>query len=409
MNRHLDDIGTGHPILGFLDLLERGLDDIAETPAWSLNAAETSVAISRLVADLARLAELEARSLCQAKTLDLPGEIGARSLSSWLAKQTRMTGGEAARRIRLAKTLNTHPQTKQAVATGAVLPEQAAVIGQAVDRLDDEYAGERDEAEAYLLDKAAEFDANKLAELGRRLFEVIDPDGADEHEAKLLAKQEARARKLTEFRLWTDPDGLSHGKFTLPAAQASILNKALKALAAPKHVRANEGAGAYDYEKPTPQRMGWAFMEYIERYPYDRLPKMGGMAATVVVTAEADVFTKKARKAGRTDTGVGVSPGQLLRWACEARVFPAVLDKGGHVLDLGRSHRFHTEAQRLALIIEQQTCQHPTCDTPGSFCHVHHTKAWKNDGGTNTRDAVLLCPFHHHQAHSDNIDYPIRT
>jgi hypothetical protein len=409
MSRHLDDTGAGHPILGFLDLLERGLDDIADTPAWSLTAAETTAVITRLETDLARLAELEARSLCQAKNLDLPGEIGARSLSSWLAKQTRMTGGEAARRVRLAKTLNTHPQTKQAVATGQVLPEQAAVIGQAVDRLDDEYAGERAEAEQYLLDKAAEFDANKLAELGRRLFEVIDPDGADEHEAKLLAKQEARARKLTEFRLWTDPDGLSHGKFTLPAAQASMLNKALKALAAPKHVRSQEGVGSYDHEKPTPQRMGWAFMEYIERYPTDRLPKQGGLAATVVVTAEADVFTKGAKKTGRTDTGVGVSPGQLLRWACEAKVMPAILDTTGHVLDLGRSRRFHTEPQRLALIIEQQTCQHPTCDTPGSFCHVHHTKAWKNGGSTNTQDAVLLCPFHHHQAHADDIDYPIRT
>jgi hypothetical protein len=115
MSRHLDDTGSGHPILGFLDALERGLDDVAEAPAWSLNASETSAAVSRLVADLARLAEVEGRLLDQAKTLDLPGEIGARSLSSWLAKQTRMTGGEAARRVRLAKTLNTHPPTKAAV------------------------------------------------------------------------------------------------------------------------------------------------------------------------------------------------------------------------------------------------------------------------------------------------------
>ncbi|WP_323793273.1 hypothetical protein [Nocardioides sp.] len=43
MSRHLDDTGTGHPILGFLDLLESGLDDIADAPAWSLNAEETSL------------------------------------------------------------------------------------------------------------------------------------------------------------------------------------------------------------------------------------------------------------------------------------------------------------------------------------------------------------------------------
>ncbi|CAN5242860.1 hypothetical protein BH09ACT12_BH09ACT12_32780 [soil metagenome] len=206
-----------------------------------------------------------------------------------------------------------------------------------------------------------------------------------------------------------DGEGKAYGSFILPEAQAAMLEKALRALAAPKHVRATEGAGAYDYEKPTPQKMGQAFMDYIERYPLDRLPKMGGMAAVIIVTAEAEVFTRGAHKAGRTDTGVKVSRGQLLRWACMAKMMPAILDTEGHVLDLGRSRRFHTEAQRIALIIEQKICQHPTCDIPGAFCHVHHTTPWSEGGETNTHDAVLLCPFHHHQAHAQGIDYPIRT
>ena len=81
-------------------------------------------------------------------------------------------------------------------------------------------------------------------------------------------------------------------------------------------------------------------------------------------------------------------------------------------LDLGRNSRFHTEAQRLALIIEQQTCQHPACDVPGAFCHVHHTIAWSNGGPTDTTHAVLLCPFHHHaahRAHTTGTTYPLRT
>ncbi len=215
------------------------------------------------------------------------------------------------------------------------------------------------------MEKAAEFDAHQLRELGKRLVAVIDPEAADAYEAKKLDEQEARARKKTEFRMWDDGNGLAHGRFTLPEAQAAMLRKALHGLASAKHVRATEGAGSYDYEKPTPQKMGWAFVEYIENYPTDKLPNLGGLAATVVIIAEADVFTKGARKAGTTDAGVKVSPGQLLRWACQAKIIPAVLDKDGHVLDLGRSHRLHTPAQRLALIVEQKTCQHPTCDTLG--------------------------------------------
>ena len=121
------------------------------------------------------------------------------------------------------------------------------------------------------------------------------------------------------------------------------------------------------------------------------------MAATVVVTVDAGVFTQGAAKAGTTEGGVRVSPGQLLRWACEAGLVPAVLDTGGHVLDLGRTRRFHTTAQRLAIVLEQKTCQHPACDVAGA------------GGPTNTTDAVLLCPFHHHQAHAQHLDYPLRT
>ncbi|MEN8675622.1 HNH endonuclease signature motif containing protein, partial [Nocardioides sp.] len=65
--------------------------------------------------------------------------------------------------------------------------------------------------------------------------------------------------------------------------------------------------------------------------------------------------------------------------------------------------------QRLALLVEQKTCQHPSCDVAGAFCHVHHTTPWSTGGETNTCDAVLLCPFHHHQAHATGQTYPIRT
>ncbi|WP_323793739.1 HNH endonuclease signature motif containing protein [Nocardioides sp.] len=409
MSRHLDGTGTGHPILACLDVLEGELDTISDTPAWSLTAEETTTAVARLVADLARLAEVETRLLAQAEALDLPGTIGASSTSAWLARTTRMTRGEANRRTHLTQVLGAHQQTRDAMARGEVLAEQATVIGAAIDDVGDDYAAQKPLAGAHLVEQAKSFNAHDLREMGRRLFEVIDPEGADAYEARLLAAQEARARKNTQFRIAHAGDGLYKGSFTIPEAQAQMLRKALAALAAPKHVRATEGAGAYDYDKPTPQKMGHAFCEYIERYPAAQLPKMGGLAATIIITAEADVLTHGAAKASTTDTGTKVSPGQLLRFACDAKIIPAVLDKGAHVLDLGRGRRLHSPAQRLALIVEQKTCQHPACDVTGAYCHVHHTNPWKPGGETNTRDALLLCPFHHHQSHATGQTYPLRT
>ena len=95
--------------------------------------------------------------------------------------------------------------------------------------------------------------------------------------------------------------------------------------------------------------------------------------------------------------------------ACEAGVIPAVLGGKSKVLDLGRKTRFHTEAQRLALAIEQKHCQAPLCDVPAWLCHVHHTIHWRRGGETNTHGAQLLCPRHHTLVHREPPDPPMRT
>ncbi len=408
MSRHLGDSGSAHPILAFLDDLEAGLDEVTEAPTWSLDKAQTTQVVSRVVAALARLGELESRALGQAETLDLPGDLGARSLVAWLSRVTRQTRPEAARQVRVAHTVAAHEQTRGAMARGEVHAEQAVVIGRAVDALDGEHAHHRDLAEKHLLGLAADHDARALATLGRRVLEVVDPDGADEHEARLLEAQEARARKRTAMRLWDDGEGLTHGQFTMPVAQGSMLRKMLYGFSAPKHVRATEGAGSYHYEKPTAEKLGQAFCSLVERYPRDQLPKLGGLNASIIVTADHETLTG-AYKAAHLDTGVAISPGQLRRWACEARLYPAILDTQSHVLDLGRSTRLHTEAQRLALIVEQKTCQHPGCDVLGAFCHVHHLDPWGHGGPTDTEHAALLCPFHHHLVHASGATYPMRT
>ena len=408
MSRHLDGTGSAHPILQCLDVVERALDEAVDAATWSLDGPDTTQVLTRIAADLARLAELEARTLHHAETLGVPEELGVRSLSAWLARQTRVTRPEAARKVRLATTLASHRPTREAMARGELHAEQAVAIGRAVDDLGPEHAEHHESAEKHLIEQAADFDASKVAVLGRRVLEVIDPARADEHEATLLEAQERRAWKKTSLRLCDDGEGMTHGHFTIPAAQGSMLRKALQSFAAPKHVRATDGAGSYDYTKPTPDKLGKAFCDYIERFPRHRLPKMGGMSATVVVTADHGILAG-LHKAAHLDTGVAVSPGQLRRWACEARLFPAVLDTDDHVLSLGRSARFHTEAQRLALIVEQKTCQHPACDVAGAFCHVHHIIAWHKGGPTDTIRAVLLCPFHHHQTHATGATYPMRT
>jgi Domain of unknown function (DUF222) len=178
-----------------------------------------------------------------------------------------------------------------------------------------------------------------------------------------------------------------------------MLRKALLALAAPRHRAAVHGGTAGSAQRgPGPERLGRALCEYLERYPSERLPHAGGLAATVVVLMPLDTLTG-GLGAAQLDTGGHLSPGLARRLACEAGIVPAVLGSGSQVLDLGRKRRFHTEPQRLAKIVEDRHCTAEGCDWPPGLCHLHHDIPWHRGGATNTHHARLLCPRHHARAH----------
>jgi hypothetical protein len=139
-------------------------------------------------------------------------------------------------------------------------------------------------------------------------------------------------------------------------------------------------------------------MEYIESFPVEKLPKSGGVSATVVVTMPLETLIGGLTAAG-VATGHRVSPGLARRLACEAGIIPAVLGSKSQVLDLGRRVRFHTEPQRIALALEQGGCTAEDCDWPPGMCHAHHDTPFSEGGGTSVKNGRLLCPRHHARAH----------
>ncbi len=173
-----------------------------------------------------------------------------------------------------------------------------------------------------------------------------------------------------------------------------MLHKHLMALASPRR----EGADPGPERRPLPQRLGRAFLEYVERYPASATPDAGGVAATVVVTMSLDSLLG-GDNAATLDTGAEISAAQARRLACEAGVIPAVLGGAGQVLDLGRERRFHTKAQRIALALQQGGCTADGCDWPPGMCHAHHDVPWHRGGHTDVKTGRLLCPRHHARIH----------
>ncbi len=274
--------------------------------------------------------------------------------------------------------------------------EQAEAVLRALDDLPADLDPDLvQDAEAHLLAEAEHFDARALKRFGRRLLEVVAPDAADAHEAKLLEREERDAAAATRL----DDVGGRTRQGPRPVHPRHPHRR--RAQEGPPGVRRPQtprrAHGPLGERKPGPERLGRAFTELIQRYPTKDLPKAGGVNATVVVTMTLDALLG-GLKAARLDTGESISAGQARRLACEAGIIPAVLGGKSQVLDLGRTRRFHTGAQRIAKTLEQGGCTAEGCDWPPGLCHLHHPIPWSRGGGTDN-DGLLLCPRHHARAH----------
>ena len=370
---------------------------VAEASLWSLSPQESGEALAELGRLGAMVAELELRVAEHAHGLQVGEGRGATSTASWWAHATRQSRPVAHRKMRLALAWGRSAGLRGGWGAGVVRLAPAPVIAVALEALPADLSpATRAAAAAGLVRYAGDHDARALRILGRRILEVVDPAAGEEAEARRLAEEERAAAARTRLTMVEDGQGCVRGRFTLPVAVGAMLRKALLALAAPRHLAAT--TGGVGQRRPGPERMGAAFAQYVERYPVDRLPAAGGVAATVVVTMGLATLLG-ARAAASLDTGERISADTARRWACEAGIIPVVLGGASQVLDLGRRRRFHTEAQRIALGVEQGGCTADGCDWPPGMCHAHHEDPWGRQGGTSVRRGRLLCPRHHARAH----------
>jgi len=68
-------------------------------------------------------------------------------------------------------------------------------------------------------------------------------------------------------------------------------------------------------------------------------------------------------------------------------------------LDVGRSTRVVSPAQRSALAVRDTGCVFPGCDRPLGWCDAHHRWHWVDGGPTDLANLALLCRAHHRAVH----------
>ena len=120
--------------------------------------------------------------------------------------------------------------------------------------------------------------------------------------------------------------------------------------------------------------------------------------ARLLLIADYDVITAQLRK-GRLSDGTPIPVQKIRELACDAEILPAVFRGASQPLDLGRSRRIASAAQRIALFARDRNCV--GCGASAAWCQAHHIIPWQPGGPTDLDNLALLCSRFHHKVHDD--------
>lgn len=408
-----------HPILAAASALVDTLEGVASTNPVFMSTADKAAALTELTRIGARLDELRLRMLACAD--DVADDHAARDAAEWLARHGRERFDDVRRDLRLARAMEArYPVLGAAMRDGEVNRSQAQVIATALDRLPDEIPADLvSSAEERLVKEAASFGPRELANLGRHIIEMLAPEIGEAAEAKRLGAIEAAAHRETTLMLRRGGDGMTRISGLLPDVSATRLATYLEAFTSPRRATpgavpgATPGATSVDAagdpvrRLPYGRRLGEAFCQLLECVDPTRLPLHGGAATTIMITMSLeqlrrDLATAEVVGASHlpgSDEPVLLTADAARRLACMADLVPVVLGGDSQPLDLGRTRRLFSPAQRKALQLRDRRCLAEGCQIPAAWCEAHHWDPWVRGGRTDLADGGLLCVHHHHRAH----------
>lgn len=307
-----------------------------------------------------------------------------------IAAATRGSVGAASKTLDRSRTLDAAPTFADSLERGAVTSghvDELTRVGVGLE------PAQRDE----LLERCSELidvaEHATTTQWGRRVRDEARRIAADTEMDRL-----ERQRRATSLRTWVDAEGMwnMRGRFDplTGVRVATRLDVAVETLFAEQtpvtaptdpierqhHLRALALERLLDTPGTGGGKGRHAFVAVIDADGTDTGPRLDWSIPVEVpfrVVAEladnADIHTVVVRN------GVVLyAPGQL---------------------DLGRTTRLASPAQRRALRGLYRTCAVPGCATHYDRCKLHHVIWWRHGGRTDLDNLLPLCVHHHHKVH----------
>lgn len=406
---HYSGSTTMSPLLAAMQSVDMELKQVRDVDPTFLALPEKRDLMLGLVAARDQIEGLLVDTI--AASADVAEGEGFRSAGSWLAVHAHEERGSSSRLQRIADGLPGHPSLRDGMRDGLVSTRQATEIVGALDALGaDVSPAIKAEAEGRMVALAAEFDATELRKLGKAILETIDPDTFEDCERQRLEDELRKAHAATRLTLRAKGDGTTRVSGLIPDSDAARLKTCLSSFSSPRHDSATGGTTedsryldpVTGKRLPGERVLGEAFCAFVEAADPQRMPMQGGAATTIVVTMDLEKLFKGVGVA--TAGGERIPASEVRRLACQANIIPAVLGGKSEVLDLGRTRRLFSPAQRKAIAIRYQTCIVEGCAVPVEQTEIHHLDPWSRGGLTNLDDGVPGCSRHHHCFHDERYE-----
>ncbi|MTH67361.1 DUF222 domain-containing protein [Agromyces bracchium] len=288
-----------------------------------------------------------------------------------------------------------HPRVAAAFAAATISLEAASAITSMLDRSAARAAASRvDVVEAALVDLAARVPLETLMRGVREAEARLDPDGVEPREDEVRMERSLTMRE--------DSRGVVHLHARLDPESAAPVKVAIEALVSDALRRREPGdlSPVVDDRRSIPQIQADA-LAALARHTLGCTQTAAPLAkTTVVVRVDLDTLVDGLGHARIDGLEQPISAGTARRMAADAELIPAVLGGDSLPLDLGRSARLFTNAQRLALGERDGGCA--SCGQNIGYVEAHHIDWWERDTGpTDLANGVLLCSFCHHMIHRD--------
>jgi len=250
-----------------------------------------------------------------------------------------------------------------------------------------------------LLSRAPGLSLDELRREARSARDRLDEAG--------IVRREKQRRDTRYLKRWVRDDGMYQGAFLLDPESGQHLFSALDAIMAPRRrVTFREEVEIVPEvtdDRTNDQRLADALVDIV-RLAVDADPGtlFGGRRPAVRVVVTENTLHSSGGHGYLEGDPQPVSRETVDRFLCDTGFVGLKVGAFGQILDLGRTQRLHSAAQRLAITVRDGGCLFPGCTKPPSACEVHHIVEWKKGGRTSVDDGVLLCRHHHMLLHNNH-------